>query len=638
LAHLQHTLNRTVKFALFKQPLIIFALMDTSATICVLDSDSINKIAAGEVIERPASVVKEMVENALDAQATDISVVLKDGGMQSIRISDNGKGIAKPDLALCFLRHATSKITSAHDLPSVQTAGFRGEALASIASVAKVTLETRSQHEASGWQVILENGEIVSELATARNTGTTFFVENLFVNQPVRRKFLSSPQTEANRCLDIITRLSLAHPQVRFSLRHGGTEMFLAPAGTQESRIADVLGTKFSSSLLPIDIDDGYCRIYGVISPPGYSKGRRNAQYFYLQQRPIWNAILTKALSTGYDSLAPGRFPAAVLFICVPVGEYDVNVHPTKREVRFAREDLLFQALARAVRQTLKQHSMPAPSLSVSTNPKEPPVSSFVLPPLVTPVKQDTIHDEPPTFEEDGTQDLFAHSPNIINLKPNDYHVAAEKRHHIEEQKKPLQEPEVHYYQYANQYIVCEDSKALMLIHQGLAHQRILYEQALQAFGEASVTINSQQLLFPELIEFTPTEADIIRQNLQNLLVLGFHLEEFGGNSFQLRGIPTDSTGSKGEVVIRTFLHQLPIDSVDSVSIQTHTLAVAFAKGTAIQGNVALAPDRMEFIVHSLFACEEPFRSPEGLPTLLRIPGSELHKKFQNKSTSNVIM
>jgi len=610
--------------------------------INTLSDECINQIAAGEVIERPSSVVKELVENSIDAGAHDIEIVIEDGGKRLIRITDNGKGIAPEDIPLCFQRHTTSKIKNAEDLTNIQTNGFRGEALSSIAAVARVELESSYEENPEAVRLTIEGGKVLKRESAARNQGTTFVVRDLFFNTPVREKFLASAQTESNRIQDFITRFALAHPEIRFTLRSGVKLQFDCVPGTQENRIAEIFGAKMSRHFIPVENHDGFMGVFGVISPPEQSKGRRSQQYFFLNRRPVWNPLLSKAVSRAYENLAPGRHPVAVLFLELPAASFDVNVHPAKREVRFTRENQVFSSIVHALRESLhKLENTPrfevlkpdvklSPKVDVNTSLNQeksyPDFSAQNSAPKQTSFATFSHNSNPSKEQEDSApigeeQDLFAAGlGNVIQLSP---------RHYKEnEEPKPV-DGSIRYYQLAGQYILCEDHESMILIHQRAAHQRILYEDALEKLESKSEPLDSQQLLFPEVIEFTPAESSLLEEHQPMLKQLAWDLEFFGGYSWRLTGIPLDFSPSLAEEAVRNLLHDYAEEKQGDSPEEA--MAKAFCKHTAIAEITPLDAEKMGWIMDNLFATDSPFVSPFGRPTVLRFPLEDIHRRFRQK-------
>lgn len=603
-----------------------------------LSDEIINKIAAGEVIENPASAVKEMVENAIDAQAKRIRVQIEDGGKAFIRITDDGEGMSKEDLSLCYLRHTTSKLHSASDLFRLKTNGFRGEAIASIASISKMTITTRKQGNAEAYQIKINGNKPEPIQCVSAPAGTTFLVEDLFFNTPVRRNFLKSSSYEGSKILDCITRLAIAHPEIRFEYRVGERDVFLGTAEDLRGRIAEALGAGLARKMIPLDHLENGIRVKGFISPPDEALKKRTHQYLYLQNRPIWNSMIHKAIIQAYDPYAKGC-PTCVLFLELPDEDFDVNVHPAKREVRFADEQKVFLAVRHAVKKALREEevfSEERPTLQIVSptpieNSGEPPIQD-------EPIKTSSIWNIPENslqtnspnssfiLEEKSKPnysiplDLFAQEEEFIPLKPK------------QDEPKPKEEPAIippAFIQIGNTYIACEDSNGLLLIHQYAAHARILYEKALRSL-QNKTHLDSQELLFPELIEFSKTEILMLERSKRELNQLGFDLEPFGGNSYQLRAIPVDLSLKKAIPAIREILESL-FQTVPSENDPiTETLAKTWAKTNAIQTGEVLKQEEMAQLLTQLLQTEEPEISPFGKPTLMRLSLDELQKKFKN--------
>lgn len=623
--------------------------------IHALPEDVINQIAAGEVVERPASVVKELMENALDAGASRIEVQISDGGKSSILIRDNGCGMSEADLDMCYLPHTTSKLRTAEDLFHLATNGFRGEAVASIAAVSKLTITSREEDAAEAHLVHLTGGIPDKKTADASPRGTTFFIENLFFNAPVRKTFLGSDTLEASRVLDTVTRLAMANPNVRIDYKVNGRDVFTGVEGNDlRSRIAEALGAGTARSMIPVDYEEAGIRVSGFAVPPDALKNKRSKLYFYVQKRPIWNQVMTKAVTRAYEPYGSSNAPIAVLFLEMEDVAVDVNVHPNKREVRFANENDVFLAVHHAIRDAFQKPEEDHPTISLSQISEPAPLQNVAAPsmPLLHPeplftrkvpvADKETLPLPEPTVAfpnaksveknvrektskyrsddpDDIIQDLFSlpENGNIIPLTPQNLRPPTRM-----DKSTPPQ-----FFQLANTYLVCEDSEGLLLIDQNAAHQRILYEQALNSLS-AEGTLESQELLFPEIVEFSAAEASVIPSLLETFDRLGFHLELFGKNTYQLRGTPRDlpfsrSVESLHELVSAVFEGENPENP------SKETLAKAWAKSNAIQAGDKLSSEEMTQLMASLLTTQDPMSSPSGRPTLMRLPLGEIHKRFK---------
>lgn len=630
-----------------------------NSRIHALPEDVINQIAAGEVVERPASVVKELMENALDAGASRIEVQISDGGKSSILIRDNGCGMSEADLDMCYLPHTTSKLKTAEDLFHLATNGFRGEAVASIAAVSKLTITSREEDAAEAHQVHLTGGTPDCKATDASPRGTSFLIEDLFFNAPVRKTFLGSDTLEASRILDTVTRLAMANPNVRIDYKVNGRDVFTGVEGNDlRSRIAEALGAGIARTMLPVDYEEAGIRVSGFAVPPDALKNKRSKLYFYVQKRPIWNPVMTKAVTRAYEPYGSTNAPIAVLFLEMEDVAVDVNVHPNKREVRFANENDVFLAVHHAIRDAFQKPEEDHPTISLEEITAPSPMPSAAAPsmptlhpePLFTrkapaaepapslPEKESapmpmpfpcpkpaekTVREKPSKYRSDDPddiiQDLFSlpENGNIIPLTPQNLRPPTRM-----DKSTPPQ-----FFQLANTYLVCEDSEGLLLIDQNAAHQRILYEQALNSLG-AQAALESQELLFPEIVEFSAAEASVIPSLLETFDQLGFHLELFGKNTYQLRGTPRDLPFSRSVESLRELVSAV-FEGDDPGNPSQETLAKAWAKSNAIQAGDKLSTEEMTQLMASLLTTQDPMSSPSGRPTLMRLPLSEIHKRFK---------
>lgn len=625
-----------------------------SPRIHALSEDVINKIAAGEVVERPASVVKELVENSLDAGATRVEVQIVNGGKASILIRDNGCGMSESDLAICYKPHTTSKLTSAEDLFHLATNGFRGEAVASIAAISKLSITSREDDAPEAHTLRLIGGNLEAKSADASPRGTTFLIEDLFFNAPVRKTFLGSDTLEASRVLDTVTRISMANPNVRFDYKVNGRDIFTGVEGNDlRSRIAEALGTGIAKSMLPVDYEEAGIRVSGFAVPPDALQNKRSKLYFYVQKRPIWNPIMTKAVTRAYEPYGNTNAPIAVLFLEMPDTSVDVNVHPTKREVRFANENDVFMAVHHAVRDAFQKSEEEHPSIRIADFSLDAPTRQEDLTPHSSepsftkpqPIPETSAADFAPKVrtspagptsdatksvkeyrpkyrsEDPGDiiQDLFSlpENGNIIPLTPQNLRPPTRM-----DKATPPQ-----FFQLANTYLVCEDSEGLLLIDQNAAHQRILYERALATLN-AEAALESQELLFPEIIELTPAEASVVPELLPILDQLGFHLELFGKNTYQLRGTPRDLPFSRSVEALKTLVSDVLLG--ENPGKPSHeALAKAWAKSNAIQAGDKLGSEEMTHLMANLLSTQDPMSSPSGRPSLMRLPISEINKRFK---------
>ncbi|WP_294957269.1 DNA mismatch repair endonuclease MutL [uncultured Fibrobacter sp.] len=598
-----------------------------SAEIHFLTDEIINKIAAGEVIERPASAVKELIENSIDAGATRIQVQIEQGGKKKIQVSDNGKGMGKADLDLCYLRHTTSKLVAAEDLFHLQTNGFRGEAVASIAAVSKMTI-TSATEEGECNRIVLSGGNVVEEETCAAGRGTTFLIEDLFFNTPVRRTFLGSETSETSKILDVIIKIAIAHPEIRFDYKVGDKSVFVGVPGELRSRLAETIGSGIAKKLLPVDYTESGVHVTGFVSPSTETNGKRYHQYLFMRNRPIECKTIAKAISQTYEPYGVQCKPVTVLFLDMPDAEFDVNVHPAKREVRFANQSLVFLVVTHAIREALKQEfekNSPFIDLSTASQDTEwklppPPMAMNVCSPKPRPI---VTADKPRTPERDEIQDLFSQpeAGKIISLEPDQGNVPPPPKEQL-----PWEQPTL--FQIANTYIAGEDAEGLLVIDQHAAHMRVLYEQALESL-QNGISMDSQELLFPELTDFSKAEKAIFPNVDSQLKKLGFHIEPFGGDTYQIRAIPSHLPLSRATKAVHEFFEDCLADGeTDMVKIQ-ESIAKAWARTNAFQAGDRLKPEEMASLVGQLMTTETPLKSPYGNPTLMRITLDELAKKFR---------
>lgn len=626
------------------------------AEIHLLSDEIINKIAAGEVIERPASAVKELIENAIDAGATRIQVQIEQGGKKKIQVTDNGKGMGAADLDLCYLRHTTSKLTNADDLFHLQTNGFRGEAVASIAAVSKLTITSATQEGESG-RIVVKGGEVIEKEDIQASRGTTFLVEDLFYNTPVRRTFLGSETSECSRILDIVLKTAISHPEIRFDYKVGDRTVFTGVPGELRSRIAEAIGSKVAKGLLPVDYTEAGVHVTGYISPTTETNGKRNHQFLFMRNRPIENKMVSKAVSQAYEPYGAQCKPVTVLFLDMPDMEFDINVHPAKREVRFANGNLVFLVVTHAIRDTftkdLEAHSPiidlsdefmgetePAqPSFATPAAPAQPqndlpwenpfqqakPYAASVNKPYAKPANAaNSLSDKKSKYDvSDDVQDLFSlpEYGKIISLEPD--------------HSKPTPPPETpwappSFFQIANTYIAGEDSNGLLIIDQHAAHTRVLFEQAMESL-QNNIMQDSQELLFPELIDLSKQEKEIFRNVDEQLRKLGFFVEPFGGDTYQIRSIPSALPLSRAAKAVHDFLNDVDENDTknDMVKFQ-EAIAKSWAKTNAYQAGDKLKPEEITALVGQLMITQDPLKSPFGSPTLMRLTLEELSKKFRH--------
>ena len=598
-----------------------------SDVIHLLPDSVANQIAAGEVIQRPASVIKELVENSVDAGATTIHVVVVDAGRTMIQVIDDGKGMSETDARLSFERHATSKISQADDLFALHTMGFRGEALASIAAVSHVELQTRREEDEVGTCIRIAGSKVVSQEPVSCPIGSNFKIENLFFNVPARRKFLKSNATELSNILTAFERIVLVYPNIHFTLHHNGTEMLNLKAGSLRQRISDVFGRQYSQDLLPVEVRTAMCTITGFVSKPEGARKKSGHDYFFVNGRYMKHPYFHKAVLTAYDRLIPeGMQVPYFLYFEVEPADIDVNIHPTKTEIKFENEQAIWQILTAAVRDALgKFCEVPAIDFDTQGSPDIPlydPARQVAPPqprynPDDNPFKKDTtapknwetlyegLEKEPSFMPVPKEGDVFGSTDNIQTPET------------ILSEKSPS------HYQYKGKYLMTAVKSGLMIIDQHRADIRILYDRYMEQM--ASHTVNTQKLLFPEVIQFAPSDAVLLEKLLPELANLGFDLSDLGGNSFAVNGVPT---GIDGLDPVR-LLRQLVDDSgtlTSQVASLNSQLALSLARHAAIPYGQLLNNDEIENVINQLFSCSNVNYTPDGKAILCILPQTDIEQ------------
>jgi len=567
--------------------------------IHVLDDLMINRIAAGEVVERPASVVKELVENSLDAGARAVEVAVEAGGKRSIRVIDDGRGMDRDDALLALERHATSKFSSLDDLTRIRTLGFRGEALPSIAAVSRFTLRT-AEEQGNGTEVEVHGGRIraVRELAAPR--GTRVSVERLFANVPARRKFLRSEATELAHVVRLVTRYALANPALRFVLRSGERLLIDAPpAGDLRERVARLWGRDHAARLTAFALGRGELRIHGLAGRPSDALPRRDAQHLFVNGRLVQDRVLTHAIQEAYGNTMPrGRFPAAVLFVELPPGEVDVNVHPQKTEVRFRRSAEVHDAVRDAV-----AGSLAAPANVPRLGELRPSSQGFPVPAAEA------------TFRPSAEQFRVA-EPGVRETPP------------LQADDGPRAVPLA---QYRDSYIVAQDDQGLLLVDQHAAHERVLFERYLREAEENRVEV--QSLMFPRAVELAPEERVLLEHEADEFRRLGFVIEPFGGGTVRIAGVPALAAKLDAEALLRELLGEATgtrsaTAGVPSLRLKLVTTAACHA---AIKVNHPLGRPAMQGLLEDLYRTVNPTTCPHGRPAVFRLTLDEIERAFRRR-------
>lgn len=600
-----------------------------SDIIQLLPDSVANQIAAGEVIQRPASVVKELVENAIDAGATVINVVVVDAGRTSIQVIDNGRGMSETDARLAFERHATSKIRKADDLFALRTMGFRGEALASIAAVAQVELKTRMEDDDIGTHLSISGSRVVAQEPVSCPVGSNFSVENLFFNVPVRRKFLKSNTTELNNILSAFERIVLVYPEVSFTFHNNGVEVFNLKASNTHQRIIDVFGKKINQELLPISVDTTVCRISGFVGKPESARKKGAHQYFFVNGRYMKHGFFHKGVMQAYERLIStgDQIPYFIYFNVEPEN-IDVNIHPTKTEIKFDNEVAIWQILTAAVKDALGRFGdVTAIDFDVEGKPDIPvfsPTSDGFNAPKVD------YNPQYNPFKESGQQvyrrnDVPKDWESLYEgLKPNSseqkdfFDVEPPSAEGIIEEKAPT------HYQYKGRYIMTAVKSGLMIIDQHRAHVRILYDRYMQQM--ASSGHSSQKMLFPEVVQFPPSDIVMLQKVMPEMEHLGFELSDLGGGSYAVNGVPTGIEGVKIDSLIKDMVTTaMESGSLDTDTIN-HSLALSLARNAAIPQGQVLSNEEMETIVNELFTTSNVNYTPDGKSILCILKQHEIEQ------------
>lgn len=618
-----------------------------SSIIQLLPDHVANQIAAGEVVQRPASVVKELLENAVDAKATDIKLIIKDAGKALVQVIDNGQGMNVTDARLCFERHATSKIRKAEDLFSLHTKGFRGEALASIAAIAHVEMKTKQDQEELGTQIIIEGSKFVSQEVAVLPKGTSFAVKNLFFNIPARRNFLKSDTVEYRHIIDEFQRVALAHPNIYFTFFHNGSEMFNLPPSSIRQRIVAVFSGKTNEKLVPVQEETEIVTIQGFACKPEFAKKSRGEQFFFVNDRFIKSGYLHHAIMAAYDGLLKdGAQPSYFLYLMVPPNTIDINIHPTKTEIKFDDEHALYAILRASVKHSLGQFNV-APVLDFDRDAN-----------LDTPYNYKDLEGATPTIEVDSTFNPFSDDkvnkhysggsgsnykkPEstanweslYVGLKQEVDFISGTTDFSFESEEVTgslFNEEDVEQtvntaYQIHKKYIVSPIKSGMVIVDQQRAHQRVLYEQFL-----TNMTVHqasSQQLLFPLDLFFSANEMELIEDLKLSLVNTGFVFEETSPDHVVISGIPVNVTESEVSLVLEQLLSDLQDGIPDSSFSQNDTIAKSMAKSLAVKTGTSLSIKEQENLVNGLFACKDPNVSPFQKPTFITMRVEDLDKKF----------
>ena len=597
-----------------------------SDIIQLLPDSVANQIAAGEVIQRPASVVKELVENALDAGAHEINVMVVDAGRTLIQVNDDGSGMSPTDARLAFERHATSKIRNAGDLFDLHTMGFRGEALASIAAVAQVELITRLQNEEVGTQISIHGSHFVGQEPVACPVGSQFKVENLFFNVPARRKFLKSNSTELNNILTAYERIVLVNPGVAFSLHSNGVEIsHLSVAGLRQ-RIVDVFGKKLNQDLLPVGVETSICKISGFVGKPESARRKGAHQFFFVNGRFMKHAYFAKAVMAPFERLVPqGEQVPFFLYFEVAPGDIDVNIHPTKTEIKFENEQAIWQILTAAVKDAVGKFN-DIPSIDFDTEGKpDIPVwdqrGGQMRPPSVKTNPQYN------PFRDGGHRRTSSQNSHWEELyaaatTQQQTHNLFDESQEVETAADIIAEKSPSHYQYKGRFVMTAVKSGLMIIDQHRAHVRVLFEEYLDKMAQHRWM--TQKLLFPEMLRLSPADADVMRQMTDELALVGFSISDLGGDSFSVNGIPADIEGLDATAMLNSIIAAAREKVGNAKDDLEHAMALSMARGAAIPYGQVLSNEEMENLVNRLFSCSNVNMTPDGKPILCILQQEEI--------------
>ena len=637
--------------------------------IQLLPDSVANQIAAGEVIQRPASVIKELMENSVDAGATKISVLIINAGRTSMQVVDDGVGMSVTDARLAFERHATSKIRKADDLFTLNTMGFRGEALPSIASVAQVTLKTRTEENPIGTCLHIEGGRFDSQEPVACPKGCNFIVENLFFNVPVRRKFLKSNVTEMNNIVTAFQRIALVYPDIHFTLSHNGQELYNLPATNTHRRIVDIFGKKIDSTLLPLEVETSLGKVYGFIGKPESAHKKNVQQYFFVNGRFMKHAAFHKAVMSAYERLIPqGEQVPYFIYLNVKPEDIDVNIHPTKTEIKFQDESAVWQIISAAAREAVGRFST-IPTIDFDTADR-PDIPAYNDPIAVTPPTIDinpqynpfaqsesdsrpatsnvqrnqksgsSIHESALNYDkmkvQHGWEALYDNLNTVHPEKQDTTLFGFNSTESKEETIDPGQQDSMiaaddiastrsnEHYQYKGSYIITSIPAGLMVTDQELAHERILFERYMKDMARS--TVASQRLLFPDAVQFTVAEMLMLPEILPEMESLGFELTNLGGGNYAINAVPA-SLGNANAAQTVSNMVSAAVESNTNVRDELYTsLAASMAHNTAIVHGQVLSAEEMENIIASLLQCENTRYSPSGKEIYHIIPDSEIRR------------
>lgn len=613
--------------------------------IRLLPDNIANQIAAGEVIQRPASAVKELLENSIDSGATHIKLIVKQAGKTLIQIIDNGCGMSETDARMCFEKHATSKIRTADDLFNIRTMGFRGEALASIAAIAQVELKTRPHDEQLGTCIEIEGMKITKQEPCQTPEGTSIAIKNLFFNVPARRNFLKSDTVELKNIIEEFQRVALAHPKVSMQLFNNDSEVYHLKSGNLKQRIVQMFGDNYAQKIVPVEEKSYALHVYGFVGKPEFSKKTRGEQYIFCNNRFIKSAYLNHAVTAAYDQMLPKEnFAFYVLFLDIDPSKIDVNVHPAKHEIKFEDEKLVYTFVNLGAKHALGAYSV-SPTLDFDQEDHLNKAGGFDQQPRTwLEITQQSVTNregkkfappsnfEPMTRREENNLknwenafDTIGRTPMVTKQKSAPEEEGQEGNFSELEAIKEAVPP----HQIQRRYIVSQIKSGFILIDQQAAHERILYERYLKLLEKKKH--DSQRQLFPQNFELNAGDAQILKEIMPDINALGFDIQEFGRNSFVIHGFPSDIHQGNEKQIVEGLIEQFK----DSLSVTKLTrrekLAKSIAQSSGIKAGRTLSVEEMRALIDELFACENAFTAPNGRFTFITLSNDELDKRFENR-------
>jgi len=614
-----------------------------SDIIQLLPDSVANQIAAGEVVQRPASALKELIENAIDSGADKIQIILKDAGKSLVQVIDNGCGMSLTDARMCFERHATSKIRKAEDLFAIRTMGFRGEAMASIAAIAQVELKTRRHEDELGTCIRIEGSDIISQEPISAMAGTSISVKNLFYNTPARRNFLKSNSVEMRHLNDELQRVALANPEVFFTLHHDGNEVFHLPKGSLKQRIIHLFGSAYNQKLVPVEEDTTIIGLKGYIGKPEFAKKTRGEQFFFVNNRYVRDPYLNHAVLNAYaEVLALDSYPLYALFIDIDPSKIDINVHPTKTEIKYQDEKAIYAIIRSAVKRSLGKYNI-SPTLDFDQETGfsqmiTPKAQEDIIPPQISfdphfnPFSEAKNEREIPFLrtigEERKSVSNWGSLYEIVQPEAKQEKFELSGNRNLEIENQNIQSTGKQIFQLHNRFIISQIKSGFMLIDQQSAHERILYERFSQQLESRQGA--SQQSLFPQTVTLNSGDFELVKDLLPDIQSLGFQIREFGKNTVIIEGVPADIGTNISEVEMLEHLIEGFKNNQSALKLNKRdSLARALARNTSIKSGLSLSSEEMNILIDELFACEMPNISLSGKPVINTFTLEELIQRFE---------